>query len=263
MTKITKTNLKHNSKLSIKKHRRNKKGGGKSSKKIPKQPFLQKDLLADFMESIDNYLTEEKIIDFDPLTKMPPEPVTKKTETPVKQYLINTDFDDKSLRNVANQIEQLIIKCKDYKPIINFVRCYIKKDTKNKILMDTIKSLELDKPEMATEIENKLKEPHPTGYDIFKSDELKIIKAYSESHLVIKYLLNVVRMTYQFSKGMGYYSKIDDEYLQQYLKVNNVNCDDKFLKCSSGKPVIEFNYIMAIPERALVYDLFLPDMKNI
>lgn len=109
-------------------------------------------------------------------------------------------------------------------------------------------------------------EPNPEGLNIFDKDDFAIIRAVASIDPIFEYLLNVLKMIYQFTKGAGYFSKIDDASFVDFVTTGKTNiellhepCNKTFLECPSTQKIKEIQYLLAITERASIYNLFLPD----
>lgn len=239
----------------------------KKSKRCENPKYKKDDSLECFLIELDELLMEGYEITQPKITLKPSQLVTKHTKKIEKTFIINIDMEDKSLRTLEEKINKIIMRCthKDSEPftkVIEFIRCYIQKETKGKVLLDEIKELELDNSK-TNNVEELLSQQSEEGYDIFKEEELQIVEAYAKSHAVINYLLNVVKMIYQYQKGMGYFAKLDDQYFNKFNdKVSKKKCG-KTIKCKSMGQVKEINYLVGLTERAIIYDLFMPDSSFI
>lgn len=234
----------------------------KRSKRCNRPDYAKDDSLECFLMNLDDMLLEGYQIVQPTITLKPSEMITKSAKPIDKTFIINVDMEDKSLRSLEEKITKIIVRCKDFNPVIDFIRCFIMKETKGKVLLDEIKELELETPKSG-DVTKLLSKKHPTGYDIFVDEDLVVIQAYAKIHAIINYLMNVLRMIYQYQKGMGYFAKLDDKYFKKYNnKKIKTNCDS-ILQCPSSGPVKQMGYLMGLTERAIIYDLFLPDSSFI
>ena len=234
----------------------------KKSERCTNPKYTKDDSLECFLIELDELLMEGYQVTQPKMTLKSSQLVTKHTKSIEKTFIINIDMEDKSLKTLEEKINKIIMRCthtesEPFTKAIEFIRCYIQNETKGKILLNEIKELELEEPD--ENIETLLSQESPDGYDIFKKEELQIIEAYAKSHAVINYLLNVVKMIYQYQKGMGYFAKLDDKYFGEYNKKGSKKKCGRTIKCKSMGQVKELNYLVGLTERAIIYDLFMPD----
>jgi hypothetical protein len=228
------------------------------SRKCEGPKFKKSSQLECFLMSLDDMLLEGYELTKPEINKRKPELIISKTQDIEKVFMMNVELKDKSLKTLTDKLHKIIVKCNDFEPIMEFIRCYIKNETKNKNLFDELTELELN----TTKLENSeelLKKVNPNGYDIFKETEYQIIEQYSKVHFIINYLLNVIKMIFQFQQGTGYFSKINSEMFKRYNEETIKKDCEKIIKCNARLPSKDIDYLFGISERAIIYDLFLPD----
>jgi hypothetical protein len=230
----------------------------KKSKKCKGPRFKKTGSLDCFLMSLDDMLLEGYELIKPEISPRKPELITSKSQDIEKVFLMDIDLKDKSLNTLMEKIHKIIVKCNDFDPVMEFIRCYIKNETKNKNLFDELTGLELNTTKVKS-LEQLIKNVNPNGYDIFKEDEYHIIEQYAKVHFIINYLLNIIKMIFQFQKGTGYFSQINSEMFKRYNEELIKKDCEKILKCNSRLPSKDIQYLFGISERAIVYDLFLPD----
>jgi hypothetical protein len=258
--------------MSSKKSRVKKMVGGGFWRKSKKSK--QNDYIANWMKEIDDIFIETTPIPMPQFTPEPPEiytddrrlinnkSINNKSKNGDVVHLIKFEPHDNTFRGLENHINKILVKCQSYKPVIKFIQCFIKNKTQNnQSIKNVINTIQVNKSSVET-IKHKLI-TNNDGLDILNKDDLAIIEAYAKIDPIFEYLVNVLKMICQFIKGTGYFTKTGDLIDLNLLSPDLLNeaCNADFFECPTQRNK-EIQYILAITERASIYNLFLPDKST-
>lgn len=261
-----------------------------------KPKYMDKDPLECFLMTISGMLKEHQTISEPERIPVRGNITTKHTNDPSDIYIIKMDVDNKSLQGLRDKINKILLKCNNYAGIIKFIRCHIMKETKGKKMLDELGEIEIDKSVDVSKLEqshpigydifipdelkiieiygkkngvihyllNVLKmifQDYGMGYFVkLNSDKLKElahIKMYTKKKQV-----NNNKNTVNNNKNTVN-REINNDNMSKDNMNNDINnddmCNQAIIKCETSGFVRDVRYLMGVSERAIIYDLFLPD----